>query len=321
MDLKSYFVPQKMMRNVLLSLLPIILFAIYSHGWRLIVLLASVLIAAIAAEYLVMRSIQKEKTKVSEAVIVSAFLFTLSLPPATPIWIAIVGILVGVVFGKCAFGGFGRNIFNPALVGRCFIYISFPYYLTMNWSEPFKGLPGGFAAYQAGADAITSTTPMINIKAGGEAPGLGTLILGTHASSLGEGPILLIILAAIYLIYTKTASWKIMVSTIGGAAVSTLIFTIFGANTAPFHTVFLTGGLLFAAVFMATDPVSAPRDETAKIIVGALIGCFAMIIRTFALFTEGVMFAILIANALTPLIERSLKEARENKNEKELAKS
>lgn len=318
MNLKSHFMPQKMMRSVLLNLIPIILWAIWMYGWRLVPMLLLVTVFGVLAEYFVMRTIQKEKVKVTESVLVSCALFTLSLPPATPAWIAVVGILVGVIFGKCAFGGFGKNIFNPALVGRSFIYIAFPAHLTMNWTVPFSGFPGGFAHYSAGVDAMTSSTPMIAMKAGEAGPGIGKMLLGFHPGSWGEGPIFLILIAGIILAITKTASWKIMVSTLTGAVVSALIFGVLGAHVAPIESVLFTGGLFFAAVFMATDPVSAPRDELAKVIVGVLIGFFAMVIRTFSLFTEGVMFAILVANALTPLIDRSIREWKA-KSKKEVA--
>ena len=156
MDIKNLFMKQKMMRTVLLSLIPLGLAAVFLYGWRLILLAVTVALAAVVAEYLVMRSINREKTKVSEAVFVSAALFTLSLPPRTPIWIALVGIVFGVVFGKAVFGGFGRNIFNPALVARCFIYIAFPTQMTLQWAQPFTSLPGGFAQWSVAADAVTS---------------------------------------------------------------------------------------------------------------------------------------------------------------------
>ena len=120
------FMKQKIMTRVLISLIPILLFSLYLFGLRTLVLLAVVTITGILCEYGIMRLINGEKAKVSEAVLVSCALFTLTLPPATPYWVAAVGIAFGIVFGKCVFGGFGRNIFNPALVGRCLIYVSFP---------------------------------------------------------------------------------------------------------------------------------------------------------------------------------------------------
>lgn len=307
---------QKMMTKVLIALIPLYLMAVYLFGWRILLLLAVVLISASLAEVLVMKQIQKDKVKLTEACFVSAALFTLTLPPATPLWVAAIGIIFGIVFGKAAFGGFGFNVFNPALVGRCFIYIAFPTHLTFNWTEPFRGLPGGFAAFSGGADLLTHATPMISMKAGGAMPSLSDLFFGFTAGTLGETSALLILLAGLYLIVTKTASWKIMLSTLASAAVLSTAFYISGINNTPPQYMLLSGGLLFAAVFMATDPVSAPKAEGAKWIFGLMFGTFAIIIRQFSLFTEGVMFAILIANALAPLVERGIREWKKTQKEK-----
>lgn len=305
---KKHFMHQKMMTKVLIALLPILLMAIYQFGWRVVLLLAVVLVAGSAAELFVMQQIQKDKVKLTEACFVTCALFTLSLPPATPIWVAVVGIVFGIVFAKAAFGGFGYNIFNPALVARCFVYVAFPTHLTYNWTEPFRGFPAGLTAFSGGVDMLTHATPMIGMKAGSELPPLSDLFFGLTSGSLGETSALLILLAAIYLIWTKTASWKIMVSTVASAGILTTIFYWTGVTPTPPQYMLLSGGLLFAAVFMATDPVSAPKGEEAKWIFGVMIGSFAVIIRRFSLFTEGIMFAILIANALTPLLERNIRE-------------
>lgn len=311
--LKDYFLKQKMMTRVLISLLPILLLSIYLFGLRTLVLLAVVTITGILCEYGIMRLINGSKAKVSEAVLVTCLLFTLSLPPSVPYWVAMVGIAFGVVFGKCVFGGFGKNIFNPALVGRCLIYVSFPAHMTVAWSRPFTDFPGGLIRWSGGADALTSATPMLTFNKEGIITDYFQLFLGNIAGSLGETSALLIIIAAIYLIATKTASWKIIVSTIGSFAVLSSILYFTGAiQTDPLFSV-LSGGFLFAAVFMATDPISAPKQEASKIIYGVLIGVTALIIRSFSLFTEGIMFAVLIVNAFVPLIERNVKAYKNRK--------
>lgn len=318
MNWKTLFTKQKMMRTVLLALLPVGLMSVYLFGWRHVVMGLVVALAGALAEYLVMRTINKEKTKISEAVFVTAALFTLSLPPQTPIWIAVVGMVFGIVFGKAAFGGFGRNIFNPALVARCFIYIAFPTQMTMQWAQPFAGLPGGFAQWlpQAAADTASSVTPIITLNAGGAAAPLGSMLLGTIAGSLGETSALLILLAGAFLVYKKVASWQIMVSTIGSAGLLSAALYFTGVTHASPLFVLLSGGLMFGAIFMATDPVSAPKDKTAQWLVGILIGVITVVIRSFSLFTEGMMFAILIANAVTPLIELKLKQLADAKKAK-----
>ena len=308
LSIKSAFLKQKMMRKVLLSLIPIIAFSTYLFGLRTLVLLAVVNAAGILTEYLIMRYMNGKAAKVSEAVLVSCFLYTLSLPPAVPYWIAIVGIAFGVFFGKGVFGGFGKNIFNPALVGRCFIYVSFPAYMTIKWSTPFTGFPGGIFRYSGGADAITSATPMIALQKAGEATEYLKLFLGNIAGSLGETSALLILAAAVYLIVTRTASWKIMLSCTGSFLVLNTIFYFAGVTASDPLFSILSGGFLFAVVFMATDPISAPSNETSKVLYGLLIGGTAFIIRSFSLFTEGIMFAILVANTFAPLIDRQVKQ-------------
>ncbi len=306
-SVSKWFMKQKIMTRVLTSLVPILIFSLFLFGLRTLVLMAVVMIVGILSEYGIMRLINGANAKVSEAVLVSCALFTLTLPPSTPFWVAGVGIAFGIVFGKCAFGGFGRNIFNPALVGRCLIYVSFPNSMTVTWMNPFTAFPGGLVRYTGGIDAMTSATPMLMMKNQGTPTGTGSLFFGTIAGSLGETSAFLILLAAVYLIVTKTASWKIMASCAATFTVlNTALYLTGVVAVDPLFSI-LSGGFLFATVFMATDPVSAPSNEQAKIVYGALIGILAVVIRSFSLFTEGIMFAILISNTFAPLIDRQVK--------------
>ena len=306
-EVGKVFLKQKLMTRVLLSLIPIFLFSVYLFGLRTLVLLAVVTITGSLCEYGIMRLINGSSAKVSEAVWVSSALFTLTLPPSTPYWVAAVGIAFGIVFGKCVFGGFGKNVFNPALVGRCLIYVSFPMYMTSSWTVPFSSFPGGLIRFSGGIDAVTSATPMLLMKTQGVTTQTLPLFFGTIAGSLGETSALLILAAAVYLLVTKTASWRIMVSCV--ASFSILVSILYFTQVIAVNPLFslLSGGFLFAAVFMATDPVSAPTHNISKILYGALIGLLAVVIRSFSIFTEGIMFAILIANTFAPLIDRQIK--------------
>jgi Na+-transporting NADH:ubiquinone oxidoreductase subunit B len=298
------FLRQRNMRRVLLSLVPIYLFAIYSFGLRILLVLAVVTGAGVFTEYLMLRFMEGGKQfKIPEAIFVSCALFTLVLPATVPLWIAAVGIIFGVLFGKMVFGGFGKNIFNPALVARCFVFISFPNHLTVRWPVPFQGFPGGLFRYSVGIDAITSASPLVQ-------PGtpLLRLFLGQIPGSSGEISALLIALAAIYLVVTKTAQLRIMLAGAVAFLVTGTVFYYAGAVAATPLVSLLTGGFLFAIVFMATDPITAPRDRLAQIVYGALIGFLAITIRTFSVFREGAMFAILLANSFGPLIELRLKD-------------
>lgn len=308
MDLKALFLKQKVMRKVVISLVPIVALSTYLFGLRVIILLSVVTAAGILSEYAIMRYINGSSVKVSEAVLVTCFLYALTLPPGIPYWVAVVGIVFGVVFGKGVFGGFGKNIFNPALVGRCFIYVSFPTYMTIKWVNPFNSFPGGFLKYDGGVDALTSATPIILFNKTGETVEYLRLLLGNVSGSLGETSALLIIAVGIYLALTRTASWKIMVSCVGSfLAISTLFYFTGVVKADPIFSI-LTGGFLFAVVFMATDPISAPSNDRSKVIYGIIIGLIAFTIRSFSLFAEGIMFAILIANTFAPLIDRHVKE-------------
>ncbi len=306
-NFKTLMMWQKPMQRVKMSLIPIVLLATYFYGLRVLVMQVIVLLAAMIAEFFIMRSIQGDKVKITEAVHVSAILFALTLPPTVPYWVAVVGIVFGVVFGKGVFGGFGRNIFNPALVARCFIYVSFPSQMTIAWAKPMTGFPGGFLKYAPDADMITSATPIITMNKTGVTTPWINLFLGNISGSVGESSALLILLAAVFLIFTKTASWKIIVSTVlSYVAVSSLFFAIGQTPVDPLFAL-LSGGFFFGAVFMATDPVSAPKDDTSRILYGVLIGLMTFIIRKYSLFTEGIMFAILISNMFVPLLERTVK--------------
>ncbi len=299
------FMKQDLMRRVLYSLLPLLAFSVYLFGWRVLLLLVVVTAAGIATEYVVIQRWYQGNSKVSEAVLVSCFLYALTLPPAVPFWTAVLGIVFGIFFGKGIFGGFGKNVFNPAILGRCFIFISFPASMTNLWSQPFTGLPGGITAYAGAADTITAATPLgFGLAEIGFLPRL----LGTIPGSAGETSALLIAAAAAYLIVTKTASWKIMGSTaVGFLGIGTLVYLL-GDMTLHPAAAMVTGGFLFAAVFMATDPISAPRQETARILYGLLIGALTIIIRAYGNFAEGAMFAILIANTFGPFLDRHAKE-------------
>ena len=313
MDLKSKFMKQAMMRKMLYSLVPVILYSIYLFGLRLLVLTAVTVLFGVIAEYLIMRNINKDKAKVSEAVLVSCVLFALTLPPSTPFWVAAVGIVFGIVFGKGVFGGFGRNIFNPAIVARCFVYISFPAFMTVTWTKPFTGFPGGLIRWFNSVDAATSATPLILFNKTGETTNYLDLLLGRIPGSLGETAAVLIILSAVYLIATKTASWKSMAACLVGFGVFNTILYFTGITSADPLFSILSGGFMFGMVFMITDPVSSPKTDTARVIYGAGIGIITAVIRIFGLFAEGMMFAILIGNMFVPLLERVLKDIKDRK--------
>ena len=313
--LKKYFTKQKMMRTVLISLLPIILAATYFFGLRVILLLLVVSIFGIATEYFFEKHYNR---KISEAILVTCILYTMTLPPSTPYWIAVVGIIFGVLFGKEVFGGFGKNVFNPALVARAFVYVSFPNQLTIHWVKAATGFPGGFGTYLTeGIDMVSQATPMLLYRDAKAFVPTSNLLIGNVAGSIGETSAILIILAGIYLIYKKVASWQTMAGClIGFTGLSTILYYMgFTQVPNPLYGL-IVGGFLFGTVFMATDPVSSPRTVEGRWIYGILIGIVTVIIRGFALFAGGMMFAILIGNTFAPIIDEGVKAFKKYRKEK-----
>ncbi|MCR3954957.1 MAG: RnfABCDGE type electron transport complex subunit D [Gudongella sp.] len=315
-DLVSkYFIKQKMMRTVIVSLIPLLLVATYYFGLRVLLLLFVVGVFGIGTEYLYEK---KNNKKVSEAVLITIMLYTMTLPPSTPFWIAAVGIVFGVLFGKMVFGGFGKNIFNPALVARAFVYVSFPEPLTIQWTNPSAGFPGGFATYlNEGIEMVSTATPMLLYRDSGATLPFMDLLIGNVSGSIGETSAIVVLLAGAYLIYKKVASWEIMAGCLLGFTVLSSILYFAGVPSVPNPLYGLVaGGFLFGTVFMATDPVSGTKTKEGKWIYGIIIGVVTVIIRGFALFAGGVMFAILVGNTFSPIIDESVKAYKNYRKEK-----
>ncbi len=302
------FQKQLIMRRVLYSLTPIFLFSIYLYGWRVLALAATVFALGILAEYVMEK---RRNKKVSEAVLVTSALFALSLPPATPLWIAGVGILFAVFMGKEVYGGFGRNVFNPAITGRLFIYITFPTVLAVSWM-----VPGAFGtAGQVGVDTLTAATPLAAFRSADVAnPTWQNLLLGLRAGSIGESSTILIVLASIYLIATKTAQWRLTVSTVlsSGILITIFYYTGLATDIAP-HLAMMSGSILYVAVFMSTDPVSAPNKPGSQWIYGAIIGTVSMLVRTFSGFPAGTSFGVLMGNVFASLIDELMPKPKKKK--------
>lgn len=334
------FMKQPQMRRVLYALVPVLLSAIYFFGWRALAVLAVCNVAGMAVEYFTSRS---RGQPMSIAGLVTCCLYALSLPPTTPLWIAVVGVVVAVLFGKEVFGGFGRNFANPAIVGRAFVYVCFPVELTARFVPAFKGFPGGFAhwsfehlgelpgyvaaAGRGAADAVSQATPMWVAREFGEAAvgrAAGTLDLLTgsiggvfeaegrvgvlSAGSMGEGCAALIVLSAAYLLVTRTANWRLMLSCLAGVVLANVLFRnvlgfdgVGGVPSLPFTL--LAGTTVYALVYNVTDPVSAPRRKPAMIAYGLLIGFLIVFLRWRNVFVAAATFSILIGNLVGPLLD------------------
>lgn len=304
------------MQRVLYALLPAALASIWFFGWRSLIVLALTNTAAFLTEFFFTRA---RKEQVSSAVFVTGFLLSLSLPPTIPYWIAVVGAVFAVLFGKMVFGGFGRNVFNPALVGRVFIYVSFAVPMTARWAQPLAPaagpwrLPagwGGFARFAA--DAVSSATPLRLLR-GGEAVDLLPLLWGNVSGSLGETCAVLLLAGGIYLMVTRAANWRIVASQAIAFLVVQGALWLAGVKGAadPLRAA-LSGSFLLGMLFMATDPISASQTQGGRWLYGALIGVLWPLIRTFSIWPEATGFAILLGNTFAGIIDYAVR-ARQQK--------
>lgn len=305
--MREYMDTKRFMSMVMVCLAPCVLWGIYSFGWRVAALVAVSYAFGVGTEGL-FAGLRKEE--INEGAFVTCLLYPLILPPNTPFWIAAVGIVFGIVFGKEVFGGTGYNIFNPALVARCFVYIAFPTFLSGEvWPAPIGGAAGGFAAW-ASVDGITSATPTVEIlnatqlTLGENLKVFLDLLLGTTAGCPGETLKIWIILAGVILAFMRVASATIMIAAVTGAFVTAFIGHQFAPGVWP-NGVYgiLGGGFLFGAVFMATDPVSGPRHPLSQWLYGLGIGAISILIWVKSGFPQGVMFAILLMNVFAPILD------------------
>jgi len=323
MEFKIAFQKQNVMRTVVYSLLPAVLGSVYFFGWVSLAIVLVSVVTCVLTEWLFIRG---KNGKVTEAVFVTAVLYALTLPPTLPFYMVIIGAVFGITFGKMAFGGFGNNPFNPALVGRGFVYITFPIQMTNVWlpAANFSDFPGGFVAWKFsalsdGLSAITSATPLSAFRAGATTlPDYGQLLLGNingtfqnlgettriGGGSIGETSAVLLMIGGLYIVFKKIANWKLVVSFFGTFIIFQSLLHILAPAKVP-HPLFglFAGGVVLAGFFMVTDPVSASRTEIGRWIYGAMIAILTIIIRAFSLFAGGVMFAILLANMFSPLID------------------
>lgn len=286
---------QKNMYGVLVALIPAFLVALYVFRLDALIITSSAVLFCIVFEYLIVKYLMKKTPTVFDgSAIITGVLLAFNVPSNLPIWILALGCLFAIGVVKLSFGGLGNNIFNPAIAGRIFLLISFPAQMT-TWPAP-KGI--------ASVDAITSATVLGNLKSNPDLlPSLETMFLGIEAGSLGEMSALALLLGFGWLLWRKIITWHIPVSIIGSVAIFTTIIFIF--NPIPLYNPLIhifSGGLMLGAVFMATDYVTSPMTKKGMLIYGASIGFITVAIRLWGSYPEGVSFAILLMNALTPLI-------------------
>jgi Na+-transporting NADH:ubiquinone oxidoreductase subunit B len=304
---KNLIQRQKAMLQVCYALIPMVLTSMYLFGWRSLSLIAIVFLFGTTMEALFTF---REAKPVTSAVFVTCLIFALSLPPSIPFWMAIIGIVSGVAIGKMVFGGFGQNVFNPAMVGRCLIYITFPIEMTNRWVEPMWGGIGGFEHWSTPVDAVTQATPIVKLAAGVPVP-LQELFLGNTAGSMGETSALLILLSGAFIIFKKAAPWRLALSCLlGGFLLCAIFYTIgYGGVPSPIFAV-LSGSFLFGSAFVVTEPISGAKTREGQWIYGFMIGGLTMVLRKFSNFSEGIMFSVLLMNAFVPILDQTVRQVQ-----------
>jgi len=293
-DLKRY------MSVVMAAVSPTVLASIYFFGWRC---LAIVIMSYVLGIIIELGFAIHNNEEVTEGMFVTCILYPMILPPTIPFWMAAFGLAVGIILGKEVFGGTGKNIFNPAIVGRTFLAVTFPVEMASRWVPPFAGWPGGFAQWSHTADAVTAATPLSSFKNGAPEQ-LLKMLWGSTSGSMGETSAIIIIVFGILLVMTRVANWRLPLSSIGAAMVLATVMNLIDPVrfASPLYHL-LGGGLLFGAFYMVTDPVSAPFSSQGKWIYGIMIGVITIAIRNLSGFPEGMMFAILFMNMFAPVID------------------
>ena len=308
---------EKNMYGVLIALIPAFICSVVFFGMGAIIVTLTSVIACLFFEYVIQKFILKRQPTIWDgSALITGVLLAFNVPSNLPVWIIIIGALVAIGLGKMSFGGLGCNIFNPALVGRVFLLISFPVQMT-TWP-----LAQGFNSSYV--DAATGATPLSLLKEAVKSGqsvnsvltddgfvGYGNMLLGNMGGSLGEVAAFALLIGFAYMLVRKIITWHIPVTIFLTVFIFSGILNVCNpeqfANPL-FHL--LSGGLMLGAIFMATDYVTSPMSHKGMIIYGAGIGVLTVLIRQFGAYPEGMSFAILIMNAFTPLINRYCKPAR-----------
>ena len=306
---------KKLMWGVVIAMLPAMLASFYYFGMGAIKVTLVAVGASMLFEYLITKFILKQEPQLQDgSAAITGILLAFNVPASLPVWIIVIGALMSIGVAKMSFGGLGKNPFNPALVGRVFLLISFPVQMT-SWPVVDKVFPMGL-------DAVTGATPLGIVKEGlangepmadlmSKVPSYTQLFLGQTGGSLGEVSALLLLLGGIYMLVRKIITWQIPVSFLGSVIVFSGILWMINPNeyvNPLFHLV--TGGLMLGVFFMATDMVTSPMTGKAQLIFGAGVGILTIIIRVWGAYPEGVSFAILIMNAVVPHLNNLIKPKR-----------
>ncbi len=312
---------KKIMWGVVIALIPALLVSFWYFGIGAIFITAVAVLSCVIVEYVIQKFLLKEKPTISDgSAVITGLLLAMNVPSNLPWWMVIIGSVICIAVAKMSFGGLGKNPFNPALVGRVFLLISFPVAMT-SWPLP---LQNRFVL----VDAVTGPTSLGIIKEGlhkgdaistlmGKVPSYAEMLIGNMGGSLGEVSALALLLGGLYMIFRKIITWHIPIAYILTVFIFAGILYLVDPTRyldPVFHL--LAGGLMLGAIFMATDMVTSPMSKSGMLIFGFGCGVLTMLIRVWGAYPEGVSFAILIMNAFVPLINKAFKPSRFGKEVK-----
>ena len=301
----------RIMWETVLCLVPVLLAGVYYFGLSVILITLVCIIACVGTEWLFGGN---SRSVLDGSALITGVLLAFTLPPGFPLWMAFIGGIVAIGMGKLIWGGLGQNVFNPALVGRAFLQAAFPTAIT-TWEVPdgryFEARGSNWAVpffKEENIDAISAATPLAKMKFEQQATPWWDLFIGNTGGCIGETSAVILIILGIYLILRRLINWRIPVAMVLSTALLSSIFYLNDPLAYPSpHFMILAGGFLLGAVFMATDLVSSPLTPKGLWIYGTGIGILIVVIRLWGGLPEGVMYAILVMNAATPLINKFTK--------------
>jgi len=300
------------MRNVVYALLPLSFYSVYAFGWNAALVILTAVFSAVLTEHVLSKLSNKASTISDWSAVITGLLLGLTLPPIFPLWMTFLGGVIAIAMGKFLFGGLGYNVFNPALVGRAVLQAAFPVAIT-TWQDAFS--IDRFTSVNSSiwampfmmpvVDGTSGATPLSAFKFDGIVTDTSDLAMGLVSGSAGETSAILILIGGLYLVIRNYMNWKIPISIL----LTVFIFSgiLYSINPELYPSpgfMLFSGGLMLGAVFMASDMVASPITTLGVIVYGVIIGSMIVIIRIWGGLPEGVMYAILFGNALSPHIDR-----------------
>ena len=303
----------KIMRSVIVAMIPAMIMSVIFFGPASLKIISVAVISCLLFEFSIQKYLLKVQTTIRDgSAVITGLLLAFNLPAGIPVWLVVAGSLVAIGIAKLSFGGLGQNPFNPALVGRVFLLISFPVQMT-TWTANITAADTFTGATPLGLlkEGLRSGKSLAQIAADSQIPGYFDMFWGNMSGSLGEISAIAILIGGLYLLWKKIITWHIPAAVLGSIFIFEGLLWIFapGRFMDPiFHLI--TGGAMLGAFFMATDLTTSPMTPKGKLIFGAGIGVITMCIRNFGAYPEGISFAILIMNGFTPLINATVKPKR-----------